>query len=97
MSSTTNVTVLSPPAVEPEDPPISIRKMETAFPAEVSRPWSTPANPAVRSVMDWKKAASSFCGTFSVPSVEGFRHSIMQNRIVPPASSTPVVIMTSLV
>ena len=83
--------------MEPEEPPISIMKMETALPAGVSSPWSTPANPAVRRVIDWKKAASTFCGPRMVPSVEGFLHSSTQNSRVPPTSSTPVVIITSLV
>ena len=47
--------------------------------------------------MDWKKAASSFCGVFIVPRVDGFFHSSRQNRIVPPSRSTRVVMSTSFV
>ena len=34
-NSTMSVTVLTPPAVEPEEPPMSMRKMETPLPASV--------------------------------------------------------------
>ena len=37
-STTRKVTVFSPPAVEPEEPPMSISTMETALP-----PWVSPA------------------------------------------------------
>ena len=77
ISSTTKVTVFRPPAVDPEEPPISIRKMDTPLPAGVSSPWSTPANPAVRSVMDWKKDARSFWGTVIIPSLIVFALSFL--------------------
>ena len=51
-SSTPIVTVLSPPAVEPDEPPISIRMMDST--AELSRrpAWSKVAYPAVLRVTD---------------------------------------------
>jgi hypothetical protein len=44
-----------PPAVDPEDPPINIRRILAAFPPSVIPLWSKETKPAVRTVTDWKK------------------------------------------
>lgn len=45
---TPTVTVFTPPAVEPDEPPTSIRKSATAFDMSDSAFWSKVAKPAVR-------------------------------------------------
>ena len=47
-----NVVVLTPPAVEPEVPPINISIYEMTVPPEDRSAWSTDAKPAVLSVVD---------------------------------------------
>ena len=49
---TPTVAVLTPPAVEPEEPPTSISRSDAAFDTSDSAFWSKVANPAVRSVTD---------------------------------------------
>ena len=96
-TSTTKVTVFSPPAVDPEEPPMSMIIMDTALPPSVSFPWSTAAKPAVRKVTDWKRPFSSFSHTGIFPRVSGLFHSRRQVRIQPASSRAPVVESTSRV
>ena len=53
---TINVEVLIPPAVDPDDPPMNIRKMRRITAGADSVPISTVLNPAVRGETDWKIA-----------------------------------------
>jgi hypothetical protein len=53
---TINVEVLIPPAVDPDDPPMNIRKMRRITAGADSIPISTVLNPAVRGETDWKIA-----------------------------------------
>ena len=96
-SKTTNVTVFTPPAVEPEDPPISIKNILTPFPASVSSAWSTDAKPAVRTVTDWKKPLRIFSPGAIAPSVPGLFHSSRQNTNAPHRIKHRLVVSTSLV
>ena len=57
--NTASVVVFIPPAVEPGDPPIIIRKIITACDAPVISERITVLKPAVLGVTDWKKEAST--------------------------------------
>jgi hypothetical protein len=46
-----NVLVLIPPAVDPEPPPINIRKIKNKMAGVASAPIDTVLNPAVRAVI----------------------------------------------
>ena len=94
---TPTVTVFTPPAVEPDEPPTSIRKSATAFDTSDSAFWSKVAKPAVRSVTDWNSAAISFCDGVRPPSVPGLFHSSAAKIPAPPKIRTVVMRMTSLV
>ena len=52
ISSTPAVAVLMPPAVEPEEPPISISTTDRAAAPSRRAPWSKTLYPAVRRVTD---------------------------------------------
>ena len=49
------VVVFIPPAVEPGEPPISIRMIISISPVSVSRVRSAVLNPAVLGVTDWNR------------------------------------------
>ena len=53
---TAKATVLIPPAVDPGEPPISIRTYEANEPPSERLAWSKEAKPAVRRVTDSKNA-----------------------------------------
>ena len=57
--NTKNVVVLRPPAVEPVEPPMSIKKIITNLPASVIRGRLAVFIPAVLALTDWKKQDSS--------------------------------------
>ena len=96
-TSTTKVTVFKPPAVEPEEPPMSITTIESALVASVNLPWSMAAKPAVRNVTTWKNAFNIFCHTGIGPKVLGLFHSNSKVKPAPRKMITPVAISTSLV
>ena len=52
------VVVLKPPAVEPGEPPTSIRRIRSIWELPAKRVRSTVLKPAVRGVTDWKREAS---------------------------------------
>ena len=89
------VTVLMPPAVEPEEPPMNIRSIDAALLIPVIAPRSMVLKPAVRKVTDWKKPHSSFSGTGIGPSVSGLFHSAAAITAVPSTTSRPVISSTS--
>ena len=60
---TAAVVVFIPPAVDPGEPPISIRIIIIIWPASVSAVSSTVLKPAVLGVTDWNMDASTFSGT----------------------------------
>ena len=95
--STITVIVLTPPAVEPEEPPMNISTMVTPFPPSVSPAWSKEAKPAVRVVTDWKKALSIFSPKDMDPKVWGLFHSSKAKASIPPTNSVTVASSTSLV
>ena len=94
MTSSPKVTVLIPPAVEPEEPPMNIKSIEAALLIPVIAPKSMVLKPAVRKVTDWKKLHSSLSGTDIGPSVCGLFHSAAAITTVPSTSSiTPLPVM----
>ena len=64
-SSTVKVVVLMPPPVEPGQAPINISSTESTFVNSYWAAMSTEAKPAVRVLVDWKKAQFSFSRIFS--------------------------------
>ena len=92
---THTVTVFMPPAVDPEEPPISMSTQLMTMELSVMAPWSMTLNPAVRRVMDWKKALRHFSPTLMGPSVAGLDHSEPRKNTVPPTSRKAVMPSTS--
>ena len=58
-SSTASVVVLKPPAVEPGEPPTSIKNIVISWLVGVISPRSTVLKPAVRGVTVWNSAAQN--------------------------------------
>ena len=63
-ASTVKVVVLMPPPVEPGQAPMNMSNTERTFVNSNCEAISTEANPAVRVLVDWKKAQLSFSSTF---------------------------------
>ncbi len=78
--------VFTPPAIEPGDPPVNIRKIIMKSVLSLSAPTSTVLNPAVRQVTDWKKELTSFSERVKSRSV--LFHSSAANTAIPPAMKT---------
>ena len=57
--STANVVVFTPPAVEPEEPPINIKIVDNVIEGSDNIAWLVIAKPAVLQVVAWKKAANN--------------------------------------
>ena len=64
---TAKVVVFIPPAVDPGDPPISMRTTMITMPDSVSRVKSAVLNPAVLAVADWNSAAQNRCPAGKLP------------------------------
>ena len=94
-TSTPTVTVFTPPAVEPDDPPTNISTSHTAFVTSRSAFWSKLAKPAVRSVTDWNRLASTFPPAVSPPIVPGLFHSSSAITAAPPSVSPSEMATTS--
>jgi len=77
------VVVLSPPAHEPGEPPITISPIIINRDMFVKLEISTELNPAVRQVTDWNRAAILL---ISVPCVGWSLRLSMKNRATPPAT-----------
>ena len=77
-----NVWTLTPPAVEPAEPPTNIRPIMTNRPSSVIAPMSTELKPAVRPVA-WKNALSTRGPSAIAPRVAGFARSVNSKRQVP--------------
>ena len=82
---TKKVVVLIPPPVDPGEAPMNINIVSTNRPALLSSPSGIVEKPAVRADVLWKNAASQ-----PMPSVSC-------SSTVPAASSTAVVVSTTLV
>ena len=96
INSAHTVTVFMPPAVEPEEPPMSIKIQLIAMELSCIAPWSMTLNPAVRRVADWKKALSHCSHGFMPPKVSGLAPSSRKKNTVPPSSKKAVMPSTSL-
>ena len=83
ITSTTTVVTLTPPPVEPGAAPINMRRMPRNLETTVISPFPIESKPAVRVVMDWKRALTILFGTLSSPMVLGLFHSKTRKRTNP--------------
>ena len=87
---------MRPPAVEPEEPPMSISTQDMALLVSLRPPWPMESKPAVRRVTDWNRALSPFCQRGMSPRVAGLSNSSIRKNRAPPTISTAVMRSTIL-
>ena len=92
--STPNVVTFRPPAVPAGPPPMNMRMSSPSQDTGCMWEMSMLLNPAVRAIVDWKNALSTFTAGDSCPRVCELFHSSTARNTVPPSSSTGVASST---
>ena len=89
---TVNVTVLTPPAVLPGEPPINIKIMDKSLELTDKLFWSIEKKPAVLVVIDWNSVANIFCPNLNFLMVKKLLPSYKKNNNAPP--KTKIILAT---